>query len=101
MPNKPREALRLPSSKSAFSPHSVTTIFRKWTRKGPRVAKRPASYRDPKPRNPKLLEKNSKITPPGPDPKFLENKTQKIVNILKKYSLFEFFSRSLGSGRGG
>ena len=27
------------------------------------VEKRAANYRDPKPRNPKLLEKNSKITP--------------------------------------
>ena len=34
-------------------------------------AKRPASYRDPKPRNPKFLKK-IKSYPPDPDPKFLE-----------------------------
>ena len=35
------------------------------------VEKCPASHRDPKPGNPKLLEKNSKITPRAPTPKSL------------------------------
>ena len=38
------------------------------------IAKRPASYRDPKPRNPKFLRKKLKNYPPDPDPKFLEKK---------------------------
>ena len=81
------------------------------------VEKRPASYRDPKARNPKLLEKNSKMTPWAPTPNSLK-KTQKILKILKKnyfsgiFSIFwvffkefrvgaqgvifEFFSRNFG-----
>ena len=46
--------------------------------------KRPASYRDPKPRNPKLLKKSSKITPRAPTPKILQTKNLKILKILEK-----------------
>ena len=69
------------------------------------LAKRLASYRDPKPRNPKILKKNSKITP-DPDPKFLE-KNSKNTKVTQKilfsciFSIFEFFFRNLGSGPGG
>ena len=77
-----------------------------WAR---RVAKRRASYRDPKPRNPKLLEKNSEITPPDPDPKLqkkniYKKKYQKcpFLVFFKEFGvgvrgvIFEFFSRSFG-----
>ena len=49
-----------------------------WVRS--RVEKRPARYRDPKPRNPKILEKNSKITSRAPTP-----------NSLKRNSIFGAF----------
>ena len=74
------------------------------------IAKRPASYRDPKPRNPKLLEKNSKITPRAPTPNSLKKNSKNTKNTrktLEKYCFrvflvfFEFFSRNLGSGPGG
>ena len=43
----------------------------------PMVAKRPASYRDPKPRNPKILEKKTQRLPPGPRPQIPKKKLKK------------------------
>ena len=74
-----------------FRGHIDVHIFALYVGVG--VEKRPASYRDPKPRNPKLLEKNSKITPRAPTPNSLK-KTQKILKIPEKYyflSIFSFF----------
>ena len=48
------------------------------------VAKRPASYRDPKPRNPKLLEKTQNLAP-GPQPQAPGKKLKKYQKYSKNW----------------
>ena len=59
------------------------------------LRKRPASYRDLKPRNPKLLEENSKITPQAPDPNSLkkELKNTKNTQTILFSGIFPYFLR--------
>ena len=53
-----------------------------------RVAKRPASYRDSKPRTPKFLEKNQKITPRAPTPNSLKNTQESRNTKITRKILF-------------
>ena len=52
-------------------------------KKNSKIKKNPASYRDSKPRVPKLLEKNKKITPRAPTPNSLKI-LKKILQIPEK-----------------